>query len=59
MTDAAGTEFGWGIELRSTSYGVCIETSLILILTPYHFPDLHPQYLIVLADRFVVREEVF
>ncbi|KAI1134567.1 hypothetical protein F5Y05DRAFT_397516 [Hypoxylon sp. FL0543] len=30
MTDAAGTEFGWGIELRSTSYGFLLPADQIL-----------------------------
>ncbi|KAI0376077.1 hypothetical protein F5Y04DRAFT_293236 [Hypomontagnella monticulosa] len=30
MTDAAGTEFGWGIELRSTSYGFILPPEQIL-----------------------------
>ncbi|KAI1373195.1 hypothetical protein F4677DRAFT_462551 [Hypoxylon crocopeplum] len=30
MTDAAGTEFGWGIELRSTSYGFILPADQIL-----------------------------
>ncbi|KAI2617837.1 hypothetical protein GGR54DRAFT_607138 [Hypoxylon sp. NC1633] len=30
MTDAAGTEFGWGIELRSTSYGFVLPANQIL-----------------------------
>ncbi|KAI1104988.1 hypothetical protein F4804DRAFT_351505 [Jackrogersella minutella] len=30
MTDAAGTEFGWGIELRSTSYGFVLPADQIL-----------------------------
>ncbi|KAI8958801.1 zinc carboxypeptidase A [Daldinia sp. FL1419] len=30
MTDAAGAEFGWGIELRSTSYGFVLPADQIL-----------------------------
>ncbi|KAI1483243.1 zinc carboxypeptidase A [Daldinia eschscholtzii] len=30
MTDAAGAEFGWGIELRSTSYGFVLPANQIL-----------------------------
>ncbi|KAI0836547.1 hypothetical protein F5Y06DRAFT_298601 [Hypoxylon sp. FL0890] len=30
MTEAAGTEFGWGIELRSTSYGFLLPADQIL-----------------------------
>ncbi|KAI1502657.1 hypothetical protein F5X99DRAFT_377975 [Biscogniauxia marginata] len=30
MTDAAGTEFGWGIELRSTQYGFLLPPEQIL-----------------------------
>ncbi|KAI1408710.1 hypothetical protein F5Y13DRAFT_194180 [Hypoxylon sp. FL1857] len=30
MTDAAGTEFGWGIELRSTPYGFLLPADQIL-----------------------------